>query len=691
MQTIPLSKLDLSPSNVRKTIDEAADEQLSHDIEAHGQLQNLIVTKSKKRTRFDVIAGGRRLRAMNMIVDRGAWDKNHDVNCLVVDGKADNVGEVSLAENFQRLAMTPTEECRAFQHFITEDGDSAAVAKRFGLTQRFVEGRLRLANLAEPIFEALEAGDITLDLAKAYASTDRHEVQLRVFEQARYASYLGADGIRRMIAEGSLRGSDPIAKLVGEEAYTAEGGRIERDLFSEASEDRWLDVPIAHELAAAKMESEAARLVAETGLAWVRPVAATSSWHARSEAEVFSVRLPRAPIGEEAQARIEEIEQRMSDIGDIFESYEVEPSDEVDIEALEAEYEEIDEERRVLSNPKPELPDEWKGEVGQFLILSSEGEMVLDPDYYSEKELRFEEDEDGNVTGSAFEESTTRSGSVSTKPVNPEAAAPGGKPVSARLFDELAVQRRNVLAASLLGDPGLALDYMIFALADARGFEPKGTTIRGGKADDPVRGECPTGEADRILAEAHDALERAWQEEGDICARIVAFRALEDEAKASWLAYCVAISLEAKKGYDSAHHPIHALLGTILDVDVAALWRPTSENFFDRISKASCLASLTEIGGSELAARYGASKKSELSISCARLFAGDAIVEDDIKERAVRWVPAPMRFELPAVGDDEAADAREDETGDPDDEAATDDLGADEAEADQNEAEPLAA
>lgn len=687
MQTIPLNKLDLSPSNVRKAIDAAADEQLSYDIEAHGLLQNLIVTRSKKRGRFDVIAGGRRLRAMTMIAERGAWSKTQEVNCEVIDGKTHDVGEVSLAENFQRLAMTPAEECRAFQHFIKEDGDSAAVAKRFGLTQRFVEGRLRLANLAEPIFEALEAGDITLELAKAYAATDRHEVQLRVFEQARYASYLGADGIRRMVMEGSLRGSDPIALLVGEAAYTEAGGRIERDLFSEASEDRWLDIPIAHELAANLMESEATRLVAETGLAWIRPVAATSCWHARSEGEVHPVRLPPAPVSEEAQTRIDEIENRMSEIGDIFEAYDVEPSDDVDVEALETEYEQIDEERTALSDPRRELPEDWKGEVGRFLILTADGEMVLDPDYYSEKELRFEEDEDGNVTGAAFEESTSRAG-MRPKPVKPEMAAPGGKPVSAKLFDELAVQRRNILAASLLGDPGLALDYAIFALADARGFEPKGTTIRGGRADDPVRGEIPTGKADGMLADAYDRLDKAWQEQSDVCARFLAFRDLDDDAKAAWLAYVVAISLEAKKGYDSEYHPIHGLLGTILDIDVAALWRPTSENYFDRIAKVSCLAALSEIGGSELAARYSASKKAELSTSCDRLFAGEAIVEEDIKARAVAWLPPTMTFDPPTV-DVVGAENREDEAIDELDETpipATDDLGAEKSTAEDEEA-----
>ena len=74
----------------------------------------------------------------------------------------------------------------------------------------------------------------------------------------------------------------------------------------------------------------------------------------------------------------------------------------------------------------------------------------------------------------------------------------------------------------------------------------------------------------------------------------------DDEAKAAWLSYVVAVSLEAKKGYNSEYHPIHAVLGSILDVDVAAMWRPTSENLFDRINKTSCLAALTDIGGRTL-------------------------------------------------------------------------------------------
>ena len=235
---IPFSRLYLSDANVRKTRSEEDDIQLSADIEARGLLQNLLVTKSKKRGKFAVIAGGRRLRAIEMIVTRGTWAPDTEIECKLLEGSEEEAGEASLAENFQRVGMSPAEECRAFQHFIKEGSDVAAVAKRFGLTQRFVEGRLRLANLAEPIFEALAKGDVTLEIAKAYAATDQHEVQLRVFEQMRYAYNPSADAIRRMVASGSMRGNDPIALLIGEDAYVAAGGKIERDLFTHISQVR---------------------------------------------------------------------------------------------------------------------------------------------------------------------------------------------------------------------------------------------------------------------------------------------------------------------------------------------------------------------------------------------------------------------------------------------------------------------
>ena len=69
-----------------------------------------------------------------------------------------------------------------------------------------VEGRLRLANLAEPIFDALKSGEMTLDMAKAYASTESHERQLMVWKSYGANSYYAsADTIRRVIANDSMK------------------------------------------------------------------------------------------------------------------------------------------------------------------------------------------------------------------------------------------------------------------------------------------------------------------------------------------------------------------------------------------------------------------------------------------------------------------------------------------------------
>jgi hypothetical protein len=92
---------------------------------------------------------------------------------------------------------------------------------------------LRLADLAEPIFAALAAGEITLDVAMAYGSTGDRERQAAAWE--RLSTSWQADNpqaIRRAIAEESLSADHPIARFLGEAEYVACGGRIERDLFA---------------------------------------------------------------------------------------------------------------------------------------------------------------------------------------------------------------------------------------------------------------------------------------------------------------------------------------------------------------------------------------------------------------------------------------------------------------------------
>jgi ParB family chromosome partitioning protein len=109
-------------------------------------------------------------------------------------------------------------------------------------------------------------------IAKAFGATSDQEIQARVFEQVSSAYYApNPDSIRRMVLSGTVRGSDPRARLVGRDAYIAAGGRIERELFDDDDSESWVDVALLESLAAAKMEEQAKALAAEQGLAWVKP------------------------------------------------------------------------------------------------------------------------------------------------------------------------------------------------------------------------------------------------------------------------------------------------------------------------------------------------------------------------------------------------------------------------------------
>jgi ParB family chromosome partitioning protein len=137
--------------------------------------------------------------------------------------------EISLAENLIREAMTPADEARAYRDIVDGGADAEAVARRFGVTVRHVQGRLRLADLAEPIFAALAAGEITLDVAQAYGSTGDRERQAAAWERLDELAGRQSAGDPPRDCRGASR---PITHrpLLGEAEYVACGGRIERDL-----------------------------------------------------------------------------------------------------------------------------------------------------------------------------------------------------------------------------------------------------------------------------------------------------------------------------------------------------------------------------------------------------------------------------------------------------------------------------
>jgi ParB family transcriptional regulator, chromosome partitioning protein len=658
-QTIPLNKLVPSSRNVRRQSDPAADAELKADIEARGLLQNLIVTALKKpRGRYAVEGGGRRLAALSALAAEDKLPIDFGVPCLILDDIGTNAAEASLAENFQRLALNPADECLAFQHFIEKGSDVAGVAKRFGLTVRFVEGRLRLAALAPVVFEALGRGDITLDIAKAYATTPDQERQAYVFEQMA-TSYNGAhpDSIRRMMTQATVAASDPRARFVGEDAYVAAGGRVERDLFADDQSTRWLDIALLERLASEKLEAAAALIATETGLGWVRPsLDQHVSWELTEGLQRVTLEAPALTADEEAQVRA--IEASASDQIAIIED---EDATDDQRATAEAELERLENAVEAITDKPPVIDEAARPTLGRFLVLGRDGQPRLHEAVYVEKPAAPIEDETG-VTAEDGDDSTTGRRGAFTQ----------------RLTDELAIQRRDILAVHVAADPDFALDLAIFLMVDRAGYgERNGSSLSARHPSDPIMGfKTPLAPATIAREEAEAALDRSWTEGDSLAARFDMFRALDQEARAAWLGHAVAGTLEASLDVAGASAcRFHDHLGSLLGIDTARWWRPTGSNFFDRISKPMMFEALGEVGGPVLATCYMASKKAELAQACERIFAGDFIGEVEVKEAAMAWVPAPMRFAGGSVSADQVVhlDAA---AGDPIDPEAAGDSGA---------------
>jgi len=639
---VSAAKLARSPSNVRKTSDPEADAQLEASIVAHGVLQNLIgLPVARKKGQYRITAGGRRLDAVHRAIEKGDLPAEYELPVKVLADANDAV-EISLSENFFKLAMNPADACRAFQDIIeTEKKTPADIAKRFGLTERFVLGRLRLAGLAEPVFEALREGAITLDIAMAYASTSDTARQASVFEQLGQGYYRANVGeIRRQLASGGYRGSDPKALLVGREDYVAAGGRIDADLFSDDATEMWIDGDILDHLAEEKLAAAAEAIRQREGFAEIRAVPASHIPYM----DTYGLRQVQGelpPLTDEEEARCEQIQNELEAIEEAAADENGEgytEDDEARTQALEAEYE-------AIQSRTPVLTEEQKASALAYVVIGRDGQpRIHEQLYVAPVEAPEDESDDlGDDDDGDADHADDAEGSA--KPV-----------MSQRLADELAMMKTELLAVHVASDPRFALDVGTFIMADAAtrhfGSSDLASELRARAPSPRVSGFESGTLAAEEWAKLDSALDRSWIDHEDVRDRYDAFCALTDEARAAWLGWAVARTFDAvPAGRTGSAFIDH--LGSKLAIDVAAWWRPTAKNYFDRITKPAILTLFDTVGSAELRQRYAASKKHDLAASAEKLFAGDILVEAEIKERALTWLPDAMRFE-PAGGETEA-------------------------------------
>jgi ParB family chromosome partitioning protein len=268
---IPFNKLVLSQANVRRVKAGLSIEELAEDIARRGLLQGLsvrpVVDKSGVATgMFEIPAGGRRYRALELLVKQKRLAKTAPVPCVVREGGL--AEEDSLAENVQRAPLHPLDQFRAFLALKEKGQSEAEIAAAFFVSVHVVKQRLKLACVSPKLLETYAAGGMSLDQLMAFTVSGDHARQEEVFERLQYAYDPQPYVIRRMLTEGAVRASDKRAQFIGIDAYVEAGGTIMRDLF-QGDDGGWLQDPaLLDRLVTEKLKAAAEEIAAE-GWKWI--------------------------------------------------------------------------------------------------------------------------------------------------------------------------------------------------------------------------------------------------------------------------------------------------------------------------------------------------------------------------------------------------------------------------------------
>jgi ParB family chromosome partitioning protein len=606
IESIPLNRLQRSPRNVRRTGGTAI-KDLAASIAAHGLLQNLSVLPAGDGS-FEVVAGARRLAALNQLASENRIAPDHPVPCLILP--AGNADETSLAENTVREAMHPADQFIAFSRLIEEGRSIGDIAARFGVSEVTVEQRLKLAHVAPSLIETYRQGGMKLEQLMAFTVTDDQAAQEAYWSRAHHWER-EPRLIKAALTKGEIdAAADPRAKLVGLERYEAAGGVVRRDLFGGRNAGFLSDAALLDELTKQVLEAEAEKLRAE-GWAWVE-VRTEFDWRAEQQFERIQGKRVQPTEAEKAEA--EALSAELEALRRKYDESEDELSD-----AEEERWEAIEAKMAALTE-RVEFSDVRKAKSGVVVTLDrAQGALRV------VRGLVRKTSSGGEPAG----KSGTRKPKAG-KSARPEAT----KDVSDALARRLSAQRVAATRAELLGRSDVALLAIVHALlldtlfAESAYDRYSALVLRVSHADADLQRD------DESIA--NSAAWLAVEKAKEAVAREVSGR------KALWgwlarqpqtriqelLALGVALQLggvqqssELTTGTGGAYVPASIAIAEAVGLDMTKWWRPSVANYLGAVPKAKVLEALAEAGLKDDAHRLADGKSAAVAAEAEQLLA----------------------------------------------------------------------
>ena len=667
---IPFHNLVLSQSNVRRVKAGISVDELAESIARRGLIQSLhvrpVIGEDGSETgKFEVPAGGRRYRALELLVEQKRLAKSAPVPCIV--SAADDavlIDEVSLAENIERAPLHPLDQFRAFQAMREKGMTEEAIAAAFFVDVKVVKQRLRLVTVAPALLDVYAEDGMTLEQLMAFTISGDHARQAQVWEAVKNSWSKEPYQIRRMLTETAVRASDKRARFLGLETYEAAGGYVLRDLFQQ-DDGGWLQDPmLLEQLVGEKLKAEAEGIAAE-GWKWIEVAVGFPYGHTMGL---------RALMGTTVDLTDAERATREA-LRDEYDRLETEYAEADDLpEDVDQRLGEIE---RMLgtfdSRPMTFDPVEV-GRAGAFVSIDSDGSLLVERGFVRpEDELRAApagEPSSGAVEDDAPMEGDhgdARTAVISMPGENrgledDEDEGDSIKPLPERLVVELTAHRTLALRDAVANNPRIAMTALLHKLVtDCFVSRASGSALEATVRDIHLPVQA-TDLADSFPAQNIDTRHAGWKADmplgqgDDVLWDWL--HALDEASRQALLAHCLSFGVNAlyerpnpysgmgisKHGLDRRLREADRLARTTqLDL-VEAGWKPTVANYLGRVTKSRILEAVREGAGAQAVELIAHLKKGDMAREAERLLDGSG------------WLPEPLRQDDPDLGNHAAPD-----------------------------------
>ena len=654
---IPFDKLVLSQSNVRRVKAGVAIEELAEDIARRTLLQSLTVrpvldVSGAETGMYEVPAGGRRYRALELLVKQKRLSRTAPVPCIIRTGGI--AEEDSLAENVQRAPLHPLDQFRAFLALREKGQSEEEIAAAFFVSAHVVRQRLRLASVSPKLLEIYAEDGMTLDQLMGFTVNPDHARQEQVWEALQRVPARQTYQIRRMLTEDTVRASDRRARFVGIADYEAAGGIVLRDLF-ESDDGGWLQNPaLLDRLVAAKLEREAETVRAESWK-WVEVAPDFPYGHTYGLRRLSGKEVPLTKKETKARdalkAELDKLEKKYTDAEEIPEDVDARLGE---IETALGEFEE-----------RPIVYDASDvARAGVFVSIGTDGTLHVERGYVrpeDEEPVAAGESEETEEDASENSTAARPNGAAATSraPSSPPGHTPaesdeedeGFRPLSDRLTTELTAHRTLALREAVANDPDTAFLAMLHALCLKLFYRFGLDSCLELEAKSVLFGTQVEGLGDMPYATAIDARHGSWSAQlpKDTADLWDVLCGLDSDSRQALFAHCVGLTINATcQPYDRRPKAIaHAdRLAEAVQLDMAeAGWRPTVATYLGRVTKARILEAAREAKGEQAAQLIEDLKKADMAREAERLLDGTG------------WLPDPLRLRIadasvsPDVGD----------------------------------------